>query len=102
MGNPIKDMMDRAQRMDKARQRQIEAQKESIDRLLKARESEPRDAAIIIGLMEERVGLQRQILNLQAKIDEAVGIAEVAERDGNASHIVQHMKIVLTQAEEDD
>lgn len=96
--SPIADMQARAAASDLNRQRQIEAQKQIVNRLLEARESETDDASLIKDLCEERRELVQRNLELQARIDEAIGISEVAKRDGNASHIVEHMAIVLASS----
>lgn len=67
--NPIKKMLADAQAMDLNRQRQIEAQKAVINRLLEARESEADDKSLIHDLCDERRQLEEQKLDLQAKLD---------------------------------
>jgi len=65
-------MLKRAAEVDANRQKQITNQKEAIDRLL------------------DRTN------RLQAKIDEAIDIANVAIAEGNASEVVHHMATVLS------
>jgi hypothetical protein len=66
------EMLAQAQRQDLNRQRQIEAQQMSINRLLEARESDVDDATVIQDLTIALTDERKQVLDLQAKID-AVG-----------------------------
>lgn len=66
------ELLAQANRQDMARQRQIEAQRQSINRLLEARESEIDDATLIRQLSEGREKDSVVIQELKAQID-AVG-----------------------------
>lgn len=91
------EMLARAQQMDLNRQRQVEAAKAVTNRLLEARESEDDDAALIKDLCEERRLLEEDKMRLQAKIDEAISVANVASANGDASEIVHNMAKILSE-----
>lgn len=90
--NPIKEMLEKAQQSDLSRQRQIEAQKESLNRLLKARESESSDGDLIKDLCEERRGLVQHILELQAKLDAVQEVVNSAVEHGNNSLYIDDIR----------
>lgn len=77
-----RELLAKAAKQDANRQRQITAQKEIIDRLLVARESEASDADLIRELCEERRVLNEEKLLLQARFERLTSLLE-AEAGAN-------------------
>jgi hypothetical protein len=66
----INAVLRRSEAQQKHMQARIDSQKMSIDRLLKARESEPEDTELIAAMLVERVALQTTCLTLKGMLDE--------------------------------
>lgn len=68
--NDFKKALTKWDAMSANYQRRIDAQKESIDRLLEARDSEPDDAELLAAFVTERVALQMELAAARAEIDQ--------------------------------
>lgn len=76
MTNPVRDMLERAAKQDANRQAQIQAQKEVIDRLLKARIMEVSDKSLITDLCNERREVNTELFLLRATVEKVRNLLE--------------------------
>lgn len=90
------ELLARAEAQDMNRQRQVQASIQVSNRLLEARESETKDAELILELCNERRMLVERNLRLQQALTDIQRIVTESVAEGNNSSYVDRISDVLT------